>query len=98
MFALKDPDETEALLAAAGFVEIDVEPIATDILVGGGGSLEESTAFLLDMGIARGLLGRLDPEARAAAVEAVRTSLAARYEPGVGVRLGASAWFVSGRT
>ena len=43
------------------------------------------------MGIARGLLGRLEPAARAAAIKSVRGTLAERYESGVGVRLGAGA-------
>lgn len=97
MFALKDPDETAALLDAAGFTQIDIEPVSPTILLGGGGTLDESIDFLLGMGIARGLLGRLDPDARAAAIESVRVSLAGRYERGVGVRLGAGGWLVSAR-
>jgi SAM-dependent methyltransferase len=97
MFSLEDPDETTALLAAAGFTQIEVEPISPTILLGGGGTLDESLDFLLGTGIARGLLGLAEPEARAAAIEAVRGSLAERYEPGVGVRLGTGAWLVSAR-
>ena len=98
MFALKNPDETTALLGAGGFTQIDIEPISPTILLGGGGTLDESVEFLLGMGIARGLLGRLDPAARDAAIESVRGALAERYESGVGVRLGTGAWLVSART
>lgn len=97
MFSLKDPHETAALLDAAGFKQIEIEPISPTILLGGGGTLHESIDFLLGMGIARGLLGRVEPDARAAAIESIRVSLAERYEPGVGVRLGAGAWLVSAR-
>lgn len=95
MFSLKNPDEITRLLDAAGFTRIEIEPISPSILLGGGGTLDESTEFLLGMGIVRGLLGRLDPEARDAAIESVRRSLSERYEPGVGARLGAAAWLAS---
>jgi ubiquinone/menaquinone biosynthesis C-methylase UbiE len=97
MFALKDPDETTALLDAAGFTQIEIEPISPTILLGGGATLDDSIDFLLGMGIVRGLLGRLDSDARAEAIESVRGTLAERYEPGVGVRLGTGAWLVSAR-
>ncbi len=97
MFALKDPDETTALLDGAGLTQIEIEPISPTILLGGGGTLDESVQFLLEMGIVRGLLGRLEPEARAAAIESVRGELAQRYESGVGIRLGTGALLVSAR-
>jgi hypothetical protein len=83
------------VLAEAGFARIEVEPISPTILLGGGGSLDESTGFLLGSGIGRGLLGGLEPDARAAAVDAVRASLTERYEPGVGVRVGTGGWLVT---
>jgi ubiquinone/menaquinone biosynthesis C-methylase UbiE len=95
MFALENPDETQTLLDTAGFTGVEIEPISPSILVGGGGSLDESTDFLLGTGIARGLLGRLEDDERAAATDAIRVALAERYEPGVGVRLGTGAWLVS---
>lgn len=97
MFSLKDPDEAAALLDAAGLTQIELEPLSPTILLGGGGTLDESIDFLLGTGIARGLLGLAEPEARAASIEAIRASLAERYEPGVGVRLGSGAWLVSAR-
>lgn len=95
MFALQDPDETATLLERAGFTQVACEPISPTILLGGGGTLDESVDFLLGMGMTRGLLGRIAPASRATVVDAIRASLAARYEPGVGVRLGAGAWLVS---
>jgi hypothetical protein len=47
------------------------------------------------MGMVRGLLGRLGPDERGAAIDEVRATLTERYEPGVGVRLGAAGWLVS---
>lgn len=64
MFALHDAEEIVALLDTAGFSEIETDPISPEILIGGGGTVDESLDFLLGMGIVRGLLGRLEPEAR----------------------------------
>jgi len=95
MFALKQPDETTALLTEVGFTQTVVDPISTTILLAGGGTLDESIEFLLGMGMVRGLLGRLGPDERDKAIDEVRATLAERYEPGVGVRLGAAGWLVS---
>jgi hypothetical protein len=78
-------------------LEVEIDALSPTILLGGGGTLDESTDFLLGTGIARGLLGRLDPHPRAAAAEAVRASLAERYEPGLGIPVGTGGWLVSAR-
>jgi ubiquinone/menaquinone biosynthesis C-methylase UbiE len=97
MFALDDADEIAALLDEAGFVQVDTESISPTILIGGGGTLDEAVDFLLGMGIVRGLLGRLEPDIRAGAIEEIRAALSERHEPGVGVRLGTGAWLVTAR-
>jgi ubiquinone/menaquinone biosynthesis C-methylase UbiE len=97
MFALKDRDETSALLESAGFSEVAFEPIEPTILVGGGGTVDESLEFQLGMGMVKGLIGQAGDDARDEVVDAVRTVLAERYEPGVGLRLGAAAWLVTAR-
>lgn len=95
MFALMDPPETSALLEAAGFREVDVVPLAPTMLIGGGGTVDQSMEFLLGMGMVRGLISLAGTDARDKVVEAVRGSLDERYEAGVGVRLGAGAWMVT---
>jgi SAM-dependent methyltransferase len=97
MFSLEDPGETAALLDGVGFTQVSCESISPTILLGGGGTLDDAVDFLLGMGMARGLLGGVESGARAAVNDAVRASLAERYEPGVGVRLGTGAWLVSAR-
>ena len=97
MFALKDQGETTALLEAAGFAEVTFGPLTPTILIGGGGTADESVDFLLGMGMIRGLLGIAGSDAHDNVVEAVRRSVGERYEPGVGVRLGAAAWLVTAR-
>jgi SAM-dependent methyltransferase len=95
MFSLCDVDETSTLLRAAGFVQVECESCTASILIGGGGSLDESIDFLLDMGMARGLLGFVDPSALADVIRTVRVDLSDRYESGTGVQLGAAAWVVA---
>jgi ubiquinone/menaquinone biosynthesis C-methylase UbiE len=95
MFALKDPDETTALLEAAGFTEVGFEPLAPTIVIGGGGTVDQSMEFLLGNGMARGLVGLAGADAQDQVVEGVRSSLTERYEPGVGVRFEAGAWMVT---
>ncbi len=95
MFALKDQDETTRLLEATGFTKVNFEPLAPTIVLGGGGTVDETLDFLLGMGMARGLVGLAGADAHDEVVEAVRLSLTERYEPGVGVRFGAGAWMVT---
>jgi ubiquinone/menaquinone biosynthesis C-methylase UbiE len=94
MFALKNDVEITALLEATGFADIVVESISPDLLVGGGGSLEECTAFLLGTGIVRGLLSRLDDRQRKIAIGTVSAELERRHEANVGVRLASGVWLV----
>lgn len=54
-------------------------------------------AFLLGMGIVRGLLSRLDDRQREVAIGTVRAELERRHEADVGVRLAAGAWLVTAR-
>lgn len=98
MFALMDQDETTALLKTAGFNEVAFEPLAPTLLIGGGGTVDQSMEFLLGMGMARGLVGLAGTDAHDEVVEAVRLSFIERYEPGVGVRFRASAWMVTALT
>ena len=98
MFALKDQDETTALLEAAGFTDVTFESLAPTILIGGGGTVDQSMEFLLGMGMARGLVSLAETDAHDKLVEALRLSLTERYEPGVGVRFGAAAWMVTAFT
>ena len=98
MFSLCDPSEITTLLHSAGFEHVECDPLTPTVLVGGGGTLDESIDFLLGMGMARGLVGLAGPDAHDAVIDGVRRELAERYEPNIGVRLGTAAWLVSART
>ena len=65
------------------------------ILIGGGGTIDDSIEFLLGMGMARGLIGLAGTDAYDDVVGAVRSSLAEHYGPGVAELLGAGAWTVN---
>jgi SAM-dependent methyltransferase len=95
MFSLADPDGTRDLLTRCGFSKVEIEPISPVITLGGGGSLDDSVDFLLGTGIAHALLDPAAPDARAKAIDAVRSALAERFEPKVGVRLSTGAWLVT---
>jgi ubiquinone/menaquinone biosynthesis C-methylase UbiE len=97
MFAFKDRSEIVDLLDRVGFREAAVEPISPVVVLGGGGDVAEAASFLFGMGIVRGLLSRLDDGQRGRATARIRAELEDRYEPGVGVPLGAAAWLVTAR-
>ncbi len=98
MFALSEPDEITMLLRGAGFDRVECNSYTPTIVVGGGGSLDDSIELLFGMGMPRGLLGLVDPSARDPVLRTVRAKLVDRYEQGVGIRLGAAAWLVTAKT
>ena len=94
MFAFKHDDEVADLLTVAGFTDVAVDPVSPRLLIGGGGSVDDSTGFLLGLGIVRGLLGRLDDEQRVVAESSIRDELE-RHHDEDGVRLGSGVWLAT---
>jgi SAM-dependent methyltransferase len=95
MFAFADAKRIKDILHDAGWRDIAVEPRRTPILLGGGGSLEETVDFLQHGSMGRSLLGGVDAETTARAVQAVREALAPHHD-GTGVYLEGAVWLVSG--
>ena len=95
MFALCKPDEIATLLGAAGFDQVECDSCTPAMLIGGGGSFDDSVDFLLSAGMPRGLLSHADESDRDDVLRIVRAELADRYEEGVGIRLRAAAWVVA---
>lgn len=95
MFSLADRDHLTTVLSAAGFNDIEIEPVSPAITLGGGGFLEDTIGFLLGTGIARALLDGVEPDAQRRAIDAITGALAEYYEPAHGVVLGTGAWLVS---
>jgi SAM-dependent methyltransferase len=90
-FSLGDPARVERILRGAGFVELEVAPMEGTLAIGGGGDLEESVRFALELGPTGRLLADAEPEAREAVAGAVREALAPFATP-EGVRLPYAAW------
>jgi SAM-dependent methyltransferase len=93
MFAFADPGRIRAVLVEAGWHHLDIEPMRTSLLGGGGGGLDETVEFLRSGSMGRALLGGVDAETSARAVLAVCDTLARHHSDG-GVRLEAAIWRV----
>ncbi|HVU51337.1 MAG TPA: class I SAM-dependent methyltransferase [Polyangia bacterium] len=91
-FSLSKPDVTRALLKAAGWTAIELEPIDTEMTVGQ--TIEEALAYQLAMGPA-GEIMREAKELAAAKRPAIEQELAKALRPHAtprGVRLHAASW------
>ena len=95
MFSLADNDLLAGVLTDAGFGEIEIDPVAPEITLGGGGDIDETVAFLLGTGNAWALFDGAAPAARRRAIGAVTDALREFYEPARGVVLGTAAWLVT---
>jgi SAM-dependent methyltransferase len=96
MFALADPGRIRSLLAGAGLVKAAIEPLAEEVLLGGGGTLADAVEFLRHGGMGRAVLADADEATRDRALAAVSEALAP-YATAEGVRIGAAAWLVTAR-
>lgn len=93
-FALADPTQVRAVLADAGFEDTQIDSFTTSMLLGGGGTLDETIDFLVASGSGRALLDPAPPDARRAAIAAVRDTLAPLVDDD-GIRLAAAAWIAT---
>lgn len=91
-FSLADPDLTRQMLTAAGFVDIDVEPVAAALWMGA--DADAAVEFMTRTGMGRILFGDAAPEQRAEAIERARDALRP-HETDSGVLLDGSAWVVT---
>jgi SAM-dependent methyltransferase len=96
MFALADPSRVRGILASAGWRDIQITPMQTPILVGGGGTVDDAVEFLLTGSLGRSVLVGADPATKARAVASVHAALAP-YADDEGVHLGAAVWLVRAR-
>jgi SAM-dependent methyltransferase len=97
-FALSDPERTRAILAQAGFREIEIEPHERDLAIARG-SLDEAAGFLTQIGpLSRALreAGAAGAELQEAVAQSVREALAPYAGP-QGVRMGSASWIVTAR-
>ena len=90
-FAFADAERVTRILQDAGFGSIRVEGMERDLLVGGGGSLDDTVRFLLQMGPAGAALRDAPKDLRVKAADAVREAIAP-FHGDEGVRMPAAAW------
>lgn len=95
-FSLSDADHVRHVLDAAGYSDIALDGLQTQMLVGGRGTLDEAVDFLRNTGIARALLDEAPPDVEQRAMATVRELLEPRMTP-EGLRLRGSAWLVTAR-
>ena len=98
MFGLADHDGTVSLLREAGWDDIAIEPHLRTMLLGGGGTLDETLTFLLNSGIGRALFAQEDVPAEALekGTAAARDALAEHLTP-EGVTLDGTAVMITAR-
>jgi len=99
-FSLADASRTERILSAAGFTDVAHEPLERDLLIGGGGDLDATVGFVLQLGPLGGALREAGDEVRTAAARDVRDALEPYFVDGPdgrGVRMPAAAWLVTAR-
>lgn len=93
-FGLADASRIQGLLAAAGYVDIDVTPV--EEVVDLGPDADDAYGFLRGMGLVRGLTADLDTDATSSALDRLRATLVAHETPD-GVLFGSSAWLTVAR-
>ena len=91
-FSLADPDRVQARLTAAGFGEIQLEPVDEPMELGT--DADEAFAFFKDSGIVRGLLDGVDDAGRAEGLDNLHAAFK-EAETSEGVLLGSSAWLIT---
>jgi SAM-dependent methyltransferase len=90
-FGLADPAGVRATLAAAGFVQVEIE--AAEESFWAGADAEAAFAFISNGSLARGLLDGLATNDRSRALDALRMTLET-HDAGDGVWFGSAAWLI----
>jgi SAM-dependent methyltransferase len=89
-FSLSDPDRVRAILGAAGFAEVDLEPVEAGMWLGN----DSSDAHRFVLGLMGWMLDGLDDSGRAQAIADLEATMAA-HETGDGVVFGSAAWLIT---
>ena len=95
-FAFADIERVQAILAASGYRNVAHAAHDIDLAVGGGGTLEDTVQFVLEMGPVGRALASVDDRVR----EAVRTDVAKALAPHMregGVHMAGSVWIVTAK-
>jgi SAM-dependent methyltransferase len=93
MYALADPGRLRGILTDAGWSEVTITPARTSMLVGGGGTVEETVEWVRAGSMARSMLADADPLTEQRALASLRSALVP-YAGSDGVHLDAAVWLV----
>lgn len=96
-FAFADPERVRGILGRAGFRDVQLDPVDEELSIGGGAGLDETVAFMLQMGPTGALLREAkDPSLEARVAAAVRAALVP-YQTPRGIRMASASWIVTAR-
>ena len=95
-FAFADANRVRGVLENAGFEQIAFESLEQPILVGGGGTVDETASFVLEFGPAARLLEGVGSDVRQRVRESITRVLEAHADVD-GVHLGSASWIVTAR-
>src|SRR6185503_7018311 len=95
-FSFSDRDRVSGILVRAGFRDVTFETFSHDIVIAGGGNVEQVLSFVVQLGPLSALLEGTAPDVAARAVAAVREAMVP-YEDARGVVMPSSAWIVTAR-
>ncbi len=91
-FSLADPERVTARLTAAGFEDIQLDPVDEPMEMGT--DAEDAFEFFKGTGVVRGLLEGVDEAGRAQALDDLHTAFK-QAETADGVLLGSAAWLIT---
>ncbi len=94
MFAQSDPDRITQILTAAGFGDIQVQPLSVSFHLGD--DTDAATTYLASSGVGRAVLATIPDDRQPAALDAVRAVLTS-YQSDDGVRLDGAILLTSAR-
>jgi SAM-dependent methyltransferase len=95
-FSFGDRDRVRRILDGAGFRDVAFEAFESDVVIGGGGTVEEAVEFALDLGPTAAALREAGPDARPKVTAALRETMSPFFTSR-GVVMGSSTWIVTAR-
>jgi SAM-dependent methyltransferase len=96
-FALADPDRVRRIVEGAGFLDVNLESVKTELVIGGTEDMDVAVNFLMRIGPAATALREAAPEIMPQVAESIHDALVPYFQHGRGVTMEAAAWVVSGR-
>jgi SAM-dependent methyltransferase len=93
-FSFADQQRVEGILGESGFLNIGLESLERDLLVGGGRSLDDTVAFLAQLGPAGAMLREASTELKNSVMREIHDAIKPFQDNG-GVRMPSTTWIVS---